>query len=360
MTHSLKVELRDLLFQGTVIPAHPLALTRERKLDEERQRALTHYYMASGAGGIAIGVHTTQFEIRQKGIDLYEPVLRMAAEEINKAQLNRPFLKIAGIAGETTQAISEAETAAGLGYHLGLVSMGGLTHLSERQHLERVKAVADVLPVFGFYLQRSVGGRRFSYNFWREFCEIPGVTAIKLAPFDRYCTLEVVRAVCHSSRHSDIALYTGNDDNIVADLLTEFRFSVGGEVRTKQMIGGLLGQWAVWTTKAVELLEEIKRIKDMDSIPVEMLTIGAEITDANAALFDPGNGFKGCIAGINEVLRRQGLVRENVCLKDTEQLSPGQMEEINRVYLQYPHLTDDDFIKENLPGWLSGVSLHSN
>lgn len=350
----LDPEIKKLLHDGTVIPAHPLALNKSRQLDERRQRALTRYYIDSGAGGIAVGVHTTQFEIRDHGVDLLEPVLRLAAEEVDKARISRPFIKVAGICGPTEQAISEARIAADLGYDIGLLSMGGLQEWSEAELLDRVREVANIIPVFGFYLQPSVGGRILSYQFWKEFAEIPGVMAIKMAPFNRYQTLDVARAVCHSSRRDEIALYTGNDDNIVADLLTTFKVNVNGEIVKKEIAGGLLGHWAVWTEKAVKLMEEIKQIrKDSEYLPAELLSKGVEITDANAAFFDPAHQFKGCIPGIHEVLRRQGLLEGRWCLNPEEVLSPGQMEEIDRVYRDYPHLHDDEFVKENLDRWLS-------
>ncbi|MEC3884016.1 dihydrodipicolinate synthase family protein [Halobacillus sp. HZG1] len=348
MAQNLSSSIRTLLHEGTVIPAHPLALHKDRTLDEERQRALTNYYISSGAGGVAVGVHTTQFEIRNEGIDLYETVLRMAIEEINKAKLTRPFIKVAGVVGELDQVQEEAKIAKGLGYDLALVSMGGLSHLSEEEHLERVKTVAETMPVFGFYLQPAVGGRVFSYEFWRAFADIPGVYAIKLAPFDRYQTIDVVRAVCHSERRDDIALYTGNDDHIVDDLLTTFRFRVEGNVVSKPIVGGLLGQWAVWTSKAVTLLEQAKEAKQDGLIPAELLTAGAELTDANAAIFDAANGFKGSIAGINEILRRQGLLRERICLMEHERLSPGQEKEIDRIHEDYPHLHDNAFVRNHI------------
>ncbi|UOQ43901.1 dihydrodipicolinate synthase family protein [Halobacillus salinarum] len=355
----LDLPLKELLLEGLVIPAHPLALNKDRTLNEPYQRALTNYYLASGAGGIAVGVHTTQFEIRDPQINLYEKVLRLAAEEVNKASLNQPIIKVAGLAGPLSQAEKEAEIALEEGYQLGLLSMGGLKHLSEKEHLERVKEVASIIPVFGFYLQPAVGGRLFSYEFWREFAEIPGVEAIKLAPFNRYATLEVVRAVCHSTRYQEIALYTGNDDHIVADLLSDYKFKVGSEVRTKGFAGGLLGQWAVWTTKAVELLDQVKKAKKEGLIPQELLILGNELTDANRAIFDAGNDFKGSIAGINEVLKRQGLLKENICLSDHETLSPGQWEELSRVHRVYPHLHDDEFVKENVQQWLGSLSMNS-
>lgn len=354
----LSREARELLMGGTVIPAHPLALDASRRLDETRQRALTKYYLASGAGGIAVGVHTTQFEIREPEIGLYEPVLRLAAEEVSAAHLDRPFLKIAGICGPTKQALAEAELAASLGYELGLVSMGGLDDWSEEQLLERVQAITEVIPVFGFYLQPAVGGRLLSYSFWRSLADLPGVAAIKIAPFNRYQTLDVVRAVCESERRDEIALYTGNDDNIVADLLTKFAFRVGGVTVEKEIVGGLLGHWAVWTSKAVELLEEIKALRrggGSAAIPLELLTRGQEITDVNAALFDPAHRFRGSIAGIHEVLRRQGLLEGRWCLNPQEELSPGQLEEIDRVYAAYPHLNDDAFVRRHLDAWLEGA-----
>lgn len=341
------------LFDGVVIPAHPLALDGNRSMDEKHQRALTRYYMASGAGGVAVGVHSTQFEIRDPEINLFEPVLRMAAEEVDKAQLNRPFIKVAGICGPTDQALAEADTAVSLGYDAGLVSMGGLPGWEEEQHLERIRAIAVKMPIIGFYLQPSVGGRIFSYSFWRQFADIPGVVAIKMAPFNRYQTIDVVRAVCASERRDQIALYTGNDDNIVNDLLTTYRFTIDGEVVEKKIVGGLLGHWAVWTKKAVELLEEIKQVREQKQIDKAWLQRNIEVTDSNAAFFDPAHSFEGCIPGIHEVLRRQGLLRGTWCLNPKEVLSPGQKEEIDRVYEQYPHLHDDDFVKQHLNEWLT-------
>jgi hypothetical protein len=343
----------NALQDGLVIPAHPLALYETRKLDERRQRALSRYYIASGAGGIAVGVHSTQFEIREPQYNLLEPVLRMAAEEVKKAELNRPFIQVAGICGPTEQAAAEAELAAGLGYDAGLLSVGGLQDWSEEALLRRTEEVARIMPVIGFYLQPSVGGRTLSFDFWREFANIDGVVAIKMAPFNRYQTIDVVRAVCHSARRDDIALYTGNDDNIVNDLLTTYRFVVDGISVEKKIVGGLLGHWAVWTNKAVKLLEEIKLIRNDKRIAAEWLTRNVEITDANAAFFDPAHQFAGCIPGIHEVLRRQGFLAGRWCLNPHEELSLGQMEEIDRVYRDYPELNDDEFIKEHLEAWLA-------
>jgi len=327
------VELRE----GVVIPAHPLALTAERKLDERRQRSLTRYYLAAGAGGVAVGVHTTQFEIRDHG--LLAPVLQLAMEELR----DKPAIRIAGIVGKTAQAVKEAEQAAALGYHAGLLSLGAMSTASIPQLLDHARAVASVIPLFGFYLQAAVGGRILPFEFWRAFVEIENVVAIKMAPFNRYQTLDVVRAVAESGRAGEIALYTGNDDNILVDLLTPFRFGK----TTLRIVGGLLGHWAVWTLRAVELLKQVHNAE-----PKEALMLATEITDANAAFFDAANGFRGCIAGIHEVLRRQGLLSGRWCLNPAEELSPGQMEEIDRVYRAYPHLNDDAFVQENLDQWI--------
>lgn len=353
---TLSKELNHHLQQGAVFPAHPLALKEDRTLDEAQQRLLTRYYMSSGAGGIAVGVHSTQFEIRDPNVNLFEKVLQLAAEEIAKAKLDRPFIKIAGICGPTAQAIHEAEIAVSLGYDMGLLSMGGLQDWTEEQILDRVRAIANIIPVFGFYLQPSVGGRIFSYNFWLQFAEIPNVMAIKCASFNRYQTIDVVRAVCNSSRCNEIALYTGNDDNIVPDLLTNYRFMVDGNRVEKRFVGGLLGHWAVWTEKAVELLKEIKTYdkNPSDTALSALLTKGIEITDVNAALFDPANHFHGCIPGIHEMLRKQGLLKGIWCLNPDEKLSEGQQDEINRVHRDYPHLNDDEFVHAFLAKEMEG------
>lgn len=350
---ALSAEMSRALHDGLVIPAHPLALDENRRLDEKHQRALTRYYIGSGAGGVAVGVHSTQFEIRDPKHALYEKVLQLAAEETERAQLNRPFVQVAGICGPTEQALAEAELAASLGYDAGLLSMGGLDGWSESDILKRTELVAAIMPVIGFYLQPSVGGRTFSYAFWRAFADIPGIVAIKMAPFNRYQTIDVVRAVCASERRDEIALYTGNDDNIIADLLTMYRFQIDGQTVEKRIVGGLLGHWAVWTRKAVELLDEVKRIRDGGTIDPEWLTRNIETTDANAAFFDSANRFAGCIPGIHEVLRRQGLLKGTWCLNPHEQLSPGQQEEIERIYRDYPHLNDDEFVASRLEAWLS-------
>jgi dihydrodipicolinate synthase/N-acetylneuraminate lyase len=332
---------RERLRKGCVIPAHPLALTARRRLDERRQRALTRYYLAAGAGGLAIGVHTTQFAIRDPRWNLFEPVLALAAEEMRG---HSDIVKIAGAIGPTKQAVREAALACSLGYHAVLLGLGALVNANNRKLVEHVRAVAEVLPVFGFYLQPAVGGRVLPYSFWREFAGVDNVLAIKIAPFNRYQTLDVVRAVADSGRAQEIALYTGNDDAIVADLLTEFAFG-GTKLR---IVGGLLGHWAVWTRRAVEQLEGIHR----DPAWPHWLSRAVEVTDSNAAFFDAANHFHGCIAGIHEVLRRQGLLAGRWCLDENEDLSPGQMEEIDRVLAAYPHLADDDFVREHLDDWI--------
>ena len=316
-----------------VIPAHPLALNAQRKLDEQRQRALTRYYIESGAGGIAVGVHTTQFTIRDPKIALLRPVLELAMDAAKGASITM----IAGVCGQRAQAIQEAELAASLGYHAALLSLGALRDATVAELLEHSRAVASVIPVIGFYLQPSVGGRLLPYEFWRQFAEIENVIAIKIAPFNRYQTLDVLRGVVESGRSDQIALYTGNDDNILIDLLTTFDF--GG--KRIQFTGGLLGHWAVWTRAAVEQLKRVKEIRASGGpIPAEMLTLAQQITESNAAIFDPSHGFHGCIPGIHEVLRRQGLLEGRWCLDPHEELSPGQMEEIDRIYRIYPHLTN--------------------
>lgn len=327
---------------GTVIPAHPLALTAERKLDERRQRALTRYYAAAGAGGVAVGVHTTQFAIRDPKIGLYRPVLELAAETLGKSP---DVIKVAGVVGLTQQAVAEARIARDLGYQAGLLSLAALKNETVDQLIDHVRAVAEVIPVFGFYLQPAVGGRLLPFQFWRRFAEIDNVVAIKIAPFNRYQTIDVVRAVAESGR--DIALYTGNDDTIIVDLLTEFRFN--GSI--KRIVGGLLGHWAAWTKRAVEMHKRIHESSwEIDSLWLQM---AIEVTDSNAALFDAANGFHGCIAGIHEILRRQGLLAGRWCLDPSEDLSPGQMEEIDRVCAAYPHLTDDSFVRQHIDEWLT-------
>jgi dihydrodipicolinate synthase/N-acetylneuraminate lyase len=336
------MQVREKLRSGLVIPAHPLALNSQRKLDERRQHALTRYYLAAGAGGIAVGVHTTQFAIRNPKIGLLDPVLRLAAEECR----DRDVVKVAGVCGKRSQATAEAQLAASLGYDAVLLSMADLKEESISQLLEHARAIAATISVVGFYLQPAVGGRMLSYEFWRQFLEIENVVAIKIAPFNRYHTIEVVRALAQSGRAGEVALYTGNDDNILNDLLTEFNFGS----RSIRIAGGLLGHWAVWTKIAVSHLALAKR--HSEQIPAELLALGQQITDANAAIFDPSHDFRGCIPGIHEILRRQGLLEGRWCLDPEEELSPGQSEEIDRVCKSYPHLQDDAFVREHLDEWL--------
>lgn len=344
------------LRRGVVIPAHPLALTAARGLDERRQRALSRYYLAAGAGGLAVGVHTTQFAIRNPGIDLLQPVLALAAEEMNRheAAVRRPLVRVAGICGPTRQAVHEARLARELGYQYGLVNLAALRGESVDALIAHCREVSEAIDVFGFYLQSAIGGVELPIEFWRGFCEIERVAAIKIAAFDRYRTLDVLRAVAESGR-DDIALYTGNDDNILVDLATPFRFQVGAGTTTLQFVGGLLGQWAVWTSQAVKLHESLRGSGTEARLQGdELLTLAAELTDVNAVIFDAAHGFRGCIPGIHEVLRRQGLLEGVWCLDEQEQLSPGQSAEIDRVTAAYPHLVDDEFVREHRDEWLSG------
>lgn len=342
--------------KGGVIPAQPLALDAARKLSVKHQRALTRYYVDAGAIGLAVGVHSTQFEIRDPAVGLFEPVLRLASETIDAACRSKgnPVLKIAGVCGRMPQAVKEAGFARGAGYHACLLSLAALKDASVPELVRHCREVAAILPLVGFYLQSSVGGRPLPYAFWREFAEIPNVLGIKMAPFNRYQTLDVVRAVCDAGREQEIMLYTGNDDNIVVDLLTRYRVVTATGPRETRIVGGLLGHWAVWTRKAVELLGECHAcVERGNAVPHAMLTRAVEVTDTNAAFFDVANGFAGCIPGIHEVLRRQGLMPGTWCLNPHEQLSPGQSAEIDRVYAAYPHLNDDGFVRANLDRWLA-------
>jgi dihydrodipicolinate synthase/N-acetylneuraminate lyase len=347
-------QLRSHLQEGHVIPAQPLALDAQRKFSERHQRAITRYYVASGVGGLAVGVHSTQFEIREPQHGLFKPVLELASRTIDEelAQAPRPFIKIAGLCGRTEQAVKEAVTALGYGYQAGLLSLGAYKNDTEEDMLAHCARVAETIPVIGFYLQPSVGGRLLSYSFWRKFAEIPNVIAIKMAPFNRYQTIDVVRAITESGRE-DIVLYTGNDDSIVVDLLTPFTFDVGGKPITRRIHGGLLGHWGVWTKAAVQLLNDIKVARQKPQLDAQWLDTAIAVTDMNAALFDSANKFAGCIPGILEVLRRQGLVPTINCLNLHEVLSPGQAEELDRVTKAYPHLIDDDFVAANRDSWLS-------
>jgi hypothetical protein len=336
--------LVERLRAGCVIPAHPLALDAARRLDARRQRALSRYYLDAGSGGLAVGVHTTQFAIREAG--LFEPVLRLAAEVA--AERATPPILIAGAIGRTAQALAEARLAREIGYHAVLLSLAAWKGVAEEEIVAHCEAVADEMPLVGFYLQPAVGGLRLSARFWRRFAAIPNAVAIKIAPFNRYATLDVLRGVQEAGAAERIALYTGNDDHIVADLLTPF--DLGGP-KPLRIVGGLLGHWSVWTRSAVRLLERCAAVGD-GPIPRDLLALDAQVTEMNAAVFDVAHDFHGVIAGCHEVLRRQGLLDGIWCLDPHEGLSPGQAELLTEVTKRYPHLTDDAFVRENLGRWL--------
>ncbi|WP_332603158.1 dihydrodipicolinate synthase family protein [Arthrobacter sp. S2(2024)] len=344
----------DVIRAGAVLPAHPLALDATRRLDPVRQSALTRYYIDAGADGIAIGVHTTQFAIRQHG--LYEPVLKLAAETA-RSWTGRPFALIAGVTGTTQQAVFEAEMAKHLGYHAVLLNLAALKGRSEADILKHCREIAQIMPVIGFSLLPEVGGFHLSYGFWREFAAIENVIAIKMAPFNRYRTLDIVRAVVDARAEDRVTLYTGNDDHIVLDLLAPYTINRGGEEVTVRIRGGLLGHWSVWTREAVALLQRIHELPDGAAVPAEMLALDSVVTDCNGAIYDALNDFRGCIPGCMEVLRRQGLLKGTWCLDPDEVLSPGQLDEIDRVYRQHPEMNDDEFVKENLQRWLNPAPL---
>lgn len=351
---SIEPGIREALLGGLAIPAHPLALDGVRQLDERRQRALSRYYHAAGAGGLAVGVHTTQFAIRSHG--LLKPVLALARDTAaaQDSATGRRTILIAGICGGTPQAVQEASLARELGYHAGLLSLAGLNDEVDAELIAHARTVAREIPLFGFYLQPAVGGRVLSREFWREFLEIPNVVAIKIAPFNRYQTLDVIQALAASGRAGEVALYTGNDDNIVLDLLsTAVAPGPDGTPCEVRFSGGLLGHWACWTRAAVKLMADCQAVRATGHFPAEWLTRALQVTDMNAAIFDAANGYAGCIAGVHEVLHQQGLLKGIWCLDKAETLSPGQASEIARVRAAYPELTDDDFIAEHLDDWLA-------
>lgn len=353
---STSAPIQDVLQAGGVIPAHPLALTAERGLDERRQRALSRYYAASGVHGMAVGVHTTQFAIHDPTVGLLPPVLELAAEEMDRAddRGDKRLIRVAGICGPTEQAHREAQLARDLGYHLGLLSLTAMRGSSLNQLLEHCRRVAEEIDLFGFYLQPAVGGVDLPYEFWRAFCDIEQVAAIKIAPFDRYRTLALIRAVAESGRE-DIALYTGNDDNIILDLLTPYAVARPAGRVARRMVGGLLGHWAVWTSQALQHWQRCRQaVVDEKQIDRELLDLAVAVTDANAVIFDAANAFRGCIPGIHEILRRQGLLAGIWCLNEDEVLSPGQAAELDRIESSYPHLVDNAFVQQHLDGWLSG------
>ena len=351
---SVYPELPDTILKalrsGLVIPAHPLALDDAGRFDERSQRALTRYYHAAGAGGIAVAVHTTQFAIRDPRHGLLEPVLELAAETAREcdAESGSRSVLIAGICGATDQAVQEARRASDRGYDIGLISLGAMAAAGDQELVAHCRSIAEVMPIMGFYLQPAVGGRTLERSFWRELSRIPNLVAIKIAPFDRYATIDVLRGVAESGRAPVIALYTGNDDAIVNDLLSTYTIDAAGELVRLEMAGGLLGHWAFWTERATSVLERCRRARASGMIPADLLTLAGEVTESNAAIFDPLHRFAGCIPGIHEVLYRQGLLASRRTLDPDELLSPGQMEEIDRVYRALPHLTDDEFVRENL------------
>lgn len=344
----LPPEVAARLEAGCVIPAHPLALDASRALDARRQKALSRYYLDAGSGGLAIGVHTTQFAIRERG--LYEPVLRIAAEAASE-RADAPIL-VAGAIGRTAQAVAEARVARALGYHAVLLSLAAWQSASEDEIVAHCEAVAAEMPVFGFYLQPAVGGVALPASFWKRFAAIGNVVAIKIAPFNRYATLDVLRGVLEAGAEGRIALYTGNDDHIVADLLTPFTLVHRGQPTTLRIVGGLLGHWSVWTRAAVELHARCAAVAG-GPIPPDLLALDAAVTEMNAAVFDVAHDFHGVIAGCHEVLRRQGLLEGTWCLDEHETLSPGQAELLTAVAQRYPHFTDDAFVRDNLHRWLS-------
>jgi hypothetical protein len=351
MHHSqMKSEVRRLIADGTVLPAHPLALNADRKLDAVHQRALTRYYIDAGAGGLAVGVHTTQFAIREVG--LYRPVLELAAETA-AAWTKRPLALVAGLAGSTQQAIAEAEIARGIGYHAGLLSLAAMKSASESEIIAHCERIAREIPLVGFYLQPAVGGVILSADFWRRFALIDNVIAIKIAPFNRYRTLDVLRGVAAAGALDRIALYTGNDDHILLDLTLPFDLRDKGVTVRTWFRGGLLGHWSVWTASAIKQFEMCRAARHQDSVPSDLLALDARVTDCNSAFFDVANNFHGCIAGCHEVLRRQGLLEGIWCLDPAEGLSPGQIQEIDRVCNEHADLSDDDFVTANLERWLA-------
>jgi Dihydrodipicolinate synthetase family len=351
MHHSqMKSEVRRLIAQGTVIPAHPLAIDAGRALDTRHQRALTRYYIDAGAGGLAVGVHTTQFAIRDVG--LYKPVLELAAETAGN-WTRRPLALVAGLVGPTQQAIAEAGIARGIGYHAGLLSLAAMKSAGEDEIIAHCEAVAREIPLVGFYLQPAVGGVILSADFWRRFAGIDNVIAIKIAPFNRYRTLDVLRGVAAAKALDRVALYTGNDDHILLDLTLPFDLRDNGVTTRAYFRGGLLGHWSVWTANAIKQFEMCRDARGKDTLPADLLALDARVTDCNSAFFDVANNFHGCIAGCHEILRRQGLMRGIWCLDPTEGLSPGQLQEIDRVCNEHADLSDDDFVAANLQKWLA-------
>jgi hypothetical protein len=351
MHHSqIGSEVRRLIADGTVLPAHPLALDANRKLDHVHQRALTRYYIDAGSGGLAVGVHTTQFAIREVG--LYRPVLELAADTAAN-WTKRPLAMVAGLSGPTRQALAEADIARGIGYHAGLLSLAAMKQASEDEIIAHCETIAHEIPLVGFYLQPAVGGVILSANFWRRFAAIDNVIAIKIAPFNRYRTLDVLRGVAAAGALDRITLYSGNDDHILLDLTLPFDLRDKGVTTRTHIRGGLLGHWSVWTASAISQFERCRAAQSKATVPADLLALDARVTDCNSAFFDVANNFHGCIAGCHEVLRRQRLMQGIWCLDPNEGLSPGQSEEIDRVCNEHADLSDDDFVAANLPKWLA-------
>ena len=355
MSTSTSLQWRDLpapvlssLRQGTVIPAHPLALDSDRRFDKQSQRALARYYIDAGCGGLAVGVHSTQFAIREVG--LYRPVLELAIETA-KDWTDRPLAMVAGAIGKTAQAVEEARTARGLGYHAVLLSLAAYKGASEDELIEHCTAVAREMPLIGFYLQTAVGGIPLSRAFWTRFAAIENVVAIKVAPFNRYRTLDVAFGIASAHAENRITLYTGNDDHIVADLVTPMVVRTGNREVTLRFQGGLLGHWSVWARGAVKLLEKLKLAVASGPVTPEILALDSFVTDCNSVVFDVDHDFAGCSPGCHEILRRQGLMRTINCLDPHEKLSPGQSEGIDRLYATYPELNDDAFVAANIERW---------
>jgi dihydrodipicolinate synthase/N-acetylneuraminate lyase len=349
---ALDAALWERVREGMVIPAHPLALTESRQLDEQHQRALARYYLDAGAAGLAVGVHTTEFKIHDPAVGLYQPVLQLAIDTARSwAPKAEPFM-IAGVIGSTDQAVREAGIAKDLGYHAAMISFGALKEASDEELVAHAEAVAQVMPIFGFYLQPAVGGRVLSEAFWRSLVQIPNLVGIKIAPFNRYYTLNVVRAVAREGKADTVALYTGNDDAILYDLLTTYEVVDSGNVTAIEVVGGLLGHWAYWTQKASKLWKQACEARRSGTVSAALLTLAAQVTETNMAVFDPDNGFRGCIAGILYVLERVGLVAGVYPLDDRESLSPGQTRAIEAAIRSYPHLVDDEFVEENRSRWL--------